>query len=102
MSAFEGKTLQLSVYAENIVRIRISSDFEPTLLEQIETIDPKNEYPVYYNDYKEYWILDKEDKKIYFNDVESFKNAIEIYKERENKEKIENVIEEDNKEENEY
>lgn len=33
-TAFEGKTLQLSVYAENIVRIRISSDFEPTLLER--------------------------------------------------------------------
>ena len=33
-TAFEGKTLQLSVYAENIVRIRISNDFEPTLLER--------------------------------------------------------------------
>lgn len=33
-TAFEDKTLQLSVYAENIVRIRISKDFEPTLLER--------------------------------------------------------------------
>ena len=33
---FEGKTLQLSVYAENIVRIRISDAFEPTLFEKYQ------------------------------------------------------------------
>ena len=35
-TAFEGKTLQLSVYAENVVRIRISNDFEPTLFERYQ------------------------------------------------------------------
>ena len=33
-TSYKGKTLQLSVYAENIVRIRISDDFKPTLLER--------------------------------------------------------------------
>lgn len=60
---------------------------EKNLLEQIEAIDPNNEYPVCigeYGDYTEYWILDSEGKKIHFSDVEGFKNAIEIYKERAN------------------
>ena len=57
------------------------------LLEQIELIDPNNEYPVCigeYGDYTEYWILDSEGNKIRFSDIEGFKNAIEIYKERAN------------------
>lgn len=58
------------------------TDEEKSLLEQIELIDPNNEYPVCYNEYGEFWILDGEGKKIYFNDIEGFENAVEIYKER--------------------
>ena len=60
---------------------------EKNLLEQIEAIDPNNEYPVCigeYGDYTEYWILDSEGKKIRFSDIDGFKEAIEIYKERAN------------------
>jgi hypothetical protein len=33
-TALAGKTLELSVYAENIVRVRVSENFEPTLFER--------------------------------------------------------------------
>ena len=33
-TALGGKTLELSVYAENIVRVRVSENFEPTLFER--------------------------------------------------------------------
>lgn len=75
-------------------------DGEKSLLEQIKSIDPNNEYQVLYNEYGEYWILDSEGKKIYFDDVEGFKNAIEIYKENANKTADNNDNSNTNKQEN--
>lgn len=42
-TGYAGKTLQISVYAENIVRIRISDSFEPTFFEKYRIYKPAEE-----------------------------------------------------------